>query len=407
MHKVYMLKKVIDAKIPLSVFAMALLFLLFSPIIHAEAAKEGIVTTDCLNVRQTPSTSATIIAQLLRDTKVEIIEANGEWYKISYNNMTGWVHGDYVNVKEVNAQPESQTEAVSMNVLSASDTASGDLKDKGVVTASVLNVRENVGTSSKIVAQIKKGMEINVLESRSIAGSETWYHIEAGNVKGWVCGDYISFDFKPIDKGVITGNVVNVRASHDIKAKVIGQVKQGEKFDVYSWYGDWYKIKLENGSFGWVNYEYINTNYGLGKRPTVTLASRGQSTEGDRNSDLRQQVVDLAKSFYGVKYVWGGTSPNGFDCSGLVYYVYKRIGITLNRVAADQAKQGIKVSKAELKPGDLVFFNTGSGYIDHTGIYIGNGQFIHASGGRGRVVIDSLNQGYYSRVLVTARRIIR
>lgn len=404
MHKAYMLKKIINAKIPISVFAVALLFILFTPVINAEAIKEGTITAECLNVRQSPSTSATIVAQLLKDTEVEIKEADGNWYKISYKNVTGWVHGDYVITREVN----TQTEATSVDASNASETAAEDLKETGVITASVLNVRKGIGTSSDVIAQLKKGMEVKVLEAKAIAGSEVWYHVDAGSIKGWICGDYISFDFQPIDEGTITGSVVNVRASHDISSEIIGEVKQGEKFDVYSWNGDWYKVKLKDGSFGWVNYEYINTKNALGKRPNVTLASRGQSTGVDRNSDLRQQVVNLAKSYLGVRYVWGGTSPNGFDCSGLVQYVYKKVGITLNRVAADQARQGTKVSKAELKPGDLVFFNTSSGSsIDHVGIYIGNGQFLHAANGRGKVLIDPLDHVYYKNRMITARRIIR
>jgi len=399
-----MLKKIINAKIPLSVFAVALLFVLFTPVINAEAVKEGTITADCLNVRQTPSTSATVVAQLLKDTEVEIMESEGDWYKISYNNVTGWVYGDYVDTEEADAQ----TKAASADASNASETAAKDGKKTGVITANVLNVREGIGTSSNVIAQLKKGMEVNVLESKSIAGSETWYHVDAGSIKGWICGDYISFDFQPIDKGTITGSVVNVRVLPDISSDVLGEVKQGENFDVYSWSGDWYKIKMKNGNFGWVNYEYINTNNALGKRSTATLASRGQSTGVDRNSDLRQQVVNLAKNYLGVRYVWGGTSPNGFDCSGLVQYVYKKVGITLNRVAADQARQGTKVSKAELKPGDLVFFNTSSGSsIDHVGIYIGNGQFLHAANGRGKVVIDPLNSGYYKNRMITARRVIR
>ena len=404
MHKAYMLKKIINAKIPISVFAVALLFVLFSPVISAEAVKEGTITAECLNVRQTPSTSATIVAQLLKDTEVEIKEADGNWYKVSYKNVTGWVHGDYVDTEEVDAQ----TEATSADASNASETATKDLKETGVITASVLNVRKGIGTSSNVIAQLKKGVEVNVLESKAIAGSETWYHVDDGIIKGWICGDYISFDFQPIDKGTITGSIVNVRASHDISSDIIGEVKQGEKFDVYSWNGDWYKIKLKNGNFGWVNFEYINTNNALGKRPATVLASRGQSTGVDRNSDLRQQVVNLAKSYLGVRYVWGGTSPNGFDCSGLVQYVYKKVGITLHRVAADQARQGTKVSKAELKPGDQEFFNTSSGSsIDHVGIYIGNGQFLHAANGRGKVLIDPLDHVYYKNRMITARRIIR
>jgi len=399
-----MLKKIINAKIPLSVFAVALLFVLFTPVVNAEDVKEGTVTAECLNVRQTPSTSATIIAQLLKDTEVEIKEADGTWYKISYNDITGWVHGDYVETKEVG----TQTKAADADALNASETATKDLKETGVITANVLNVRKDIGTSSNIIAQLKKGMEVKVLESKAIAGSQTWYRIDAGSIKGWICGDYISFDFQPIDKGTITGSVVNVRASHDISSDIVGEVKKGEKLDVYSWNGDWYKVKLNDGSFGWVNYEYISTDYALGRRPDTVLASRRQASGVDRSSDKRQQVVDIAKGYLGVRYVWGGTSPSGFDCSGLVQYVYKKVGITLNRVAADQARQGTKVSKAELKLGDLVFFNTSSGSsIDHVGIYIGNGQFLHAANGRGKVLIDPLNSGYYKNRMITARRIIR
>jgi len=120
------------------------------------------------------------------------------------------------------------------------------------------------------------------------------------------------------------------------------------------------------------------------------------------------QIIDYAKKFLGVEYVWGGMSPNGFDCSGFVKYVFGRFGIDLNRVAADQAKQGTPVKKADLLPGDLVFFDMDGGHvhINHVGLYIGNGRFIQASSGKSSVVISDITHGAYAEDLMTAKRIL-
>ena len=104
-------------------------------------------------------------------------------------------------------------------------------------------------------------------------------------------------------------------------------------------------------------------------------------------------VIDLAKQFLGVPYVWGGSSPNGFDCSGFVQYVFAQKGIHLPRTADIQATAGRPVSKAELMPGDLVFFAGDYVNISHVGIYVGNGQMIHASTTYG-IAYDSLSRDY-------------
>jgi len=104
-------------------------------------------------------------------------------------------------------------------------------------------------------------------------------------------------------------------------------------------------------------------------------------------------VIDTAQQFLGVPYVWGGSSPSGFDCSGFVQYVFARCGIDLPRTADVQATAGIPVSKAELQPGDLVFFAGDYVNISHVGIYVGNGKMIHASTTYG-IAYDDLSRDY-------------
>ncbi len=136
-----------------------------------------------------------------------------------------------------------------------------------------------------------------------------------------------------------------------------------------------------------------------------TVVSRGGVS---REGTTQENVVIYAKNYLNVKYVWGGNTPSGFDCSGFVKYVYQQYGVTLNRVAADQARQGTAISKANLQLGDLVFFDTNGGhnYINHVGIYIGGGMFIHASSGAGKVVTTSLNDGFYENAYMSARRVL-
>ena len=109
--------------------------------------------------------------------------------------------------------------------------------------------------------------------------------------------------------------------------------------------------------------------------------------------------------YLGVPYVFGGTSPYGFDCSGYVQYVFANAGVSLPRTADVQFEVGTPVSTAELVPGDLVFFSTYTYGASHVGIYVGDGNFIHASSSQG-VTISSLSQAYYSSRYIGARRIL-
>ena len=126
-------------------------------------------------------------------------------------------------------------------------------------------------------------------------------------------------------------------------------------------------------------------------------ASRGAISKGN-------EVVNYAYKFLGKPYVYGATGPNAFDCSGLTQYVYNKFGVDISRTTYTQVEEGTKVKKNDLRAGDLVFFNT-EGSISHVGIYIGDGEFIHAPRTGKPVMVSSLLDGYYSTRYATARRI--
>jgi len=112
-------------------------------------------------------------------------------------------------------------------------------------------------------------------------------------------------------------------------------------------------------------------------------------------------VVGIAMQYLGIPYVWGGASPSGFDCSGFIQYVYNQVGVSLPHHAASQFGYGTPVSRDQLEPGDLVFFDG----LGHAGIYIGGGQFIHSPHTGDVVKISSLNDSWYSSTWVGGRRL--
>lgn len=123
------------------------------------------------------------------------------------------------------------------------------------------------------------------------------------------------------------------------------------------------------------------------------------------SSSVTSSVIEYAYKFLGKPYVWAASGPNAFDCSGFTAYVYKKFGYYLPHYTGDQVEMGKAVSRGSLKTGDLVFFDTG-GSDSHVGIYISNGNFIHASSGRRRVMVSNLDESYYDSRYSAARRII-
>ena len=231
---------------------------------------------------------------------------------------------------------------------------------------------------------------------------------------------YISAEGLRVRKGPSTDTEEITSLSKNDEVKIIGQT------------GKWYKIEL-NGKEGYVSSKYISDT----KLPETT--SRGGNTieqpeitvqdttnveqpkveetpkaeevtaqpEAPATSTTGAAIVEYAKQYLGYKYVSGGASPSkGFDCSGFTQYVYKHFGISINRTSGAQIKNGVAVERANLQPGDLVIFNNDANTkIGHVGIYIGDGNFIHASNPSDGVKITTLTSGYYHQRYVGARRV--
>lgn len=200
-----------------------------------------------------------------------------------------------------------------------------------------------------------------------------------------------------LQSGVIKGNGVNFRAEPGLESRVISVLKRGSLVAVIEENEHWYKVQLADGQGGWIYREYVELH----------PLNQSNSREGLIEAPVNEMIA-YAKNFLGISYVYGGASPRGFDCSGFTKYVFSKIGINLPHQAKRQMEKGTAIqSKAELLPGDLVFFKTkGSSIVNHVGIYLGDNRFIHASSGYGAVRISPLDSGYYYHRYVGARRLI-
>ena len=186
---------------------------------------------------------------------------------------------------------------------------------------------------------------------------------------------------------VVTGGTINVRTGPGTNYDKITQVVSGKQVEVIGEENGWYQVTFDSTT-GCLLGEYLRD-------------------PADLDGSVGAQVVEMAMAFLGTRYRSGGSSPNGFDCSGFTLYLYAKFGYSLPHSATAQYKNcGYAVAKADLQPGDLVFFSDSSHAIGHVGIYIGNGQIIHARYSVGKVTIDNLSASYYTNRYVGAKRIV-
>ena len=349
-------------------------------------SNEGTVTADALNVRSGPSTSYGITTKIYKGDKVEILETSNGWHKIKASNgKIGWVSGDYIKVSSGStSQPSTST-------------------TKATVTATSLNVRSGAGTSYSVITKLPKGTVVDVLES----ASNGWKKIKtSGGTTGWVSGEYLTTGSagnsstnnstsQTSYKATVNTDSLNMRKGAGTSYSVITKLSKGTVVDVLeSASNGWKKIKTSNGTIGWVSGSYLAN--GVVEQPSTPSTNKVQA------------VIDLAHKQLGKPYVWGAEGPNSFDCSGLIYYVYKNAaGITLPRTSSAQYSAGVAVSRSNLKAGDLIFSSTdGTGNITHVAIYVGDGQMIHAPRNGKNVEKVSINNSYWNKAYVGARRVL-
>lgn len=211
-----------------------------------------------------------------------------------------------------------------------------------------------------------------------------------------------------LEKGIVKQcDFLNIRKGPSVSYGVVSKVYTNNVIDIVAKDGSWYKIKTSSNVEGWVNSKYINSyTQPSNEIKTEQLNVQNNNTNNNTNNNINN-IIKVANAQMGKPYKWGATGPSSFDCSGFTSYIYKNgAGISLPRTSVSQSKVGTKISRNQLKSGDLVFFNTSGKGISHVGMYIGDSKFIHASTSKG-VRIDSLNSSYYKNKFVSASRIVK
>ena len=380
----------------------------------ARSLEVGIVNvkpTTNLNIRASHGTNYRVVGKIPGGKKVTILEKVNGWYKVEYKGIKGYSSAQYIKL----GQEENKEQSVS---------TSSKIGKVVNLNGTRLNIRSGASTSYGVIGTLKEGNTVNILGT-----TNGWYKIEVGKGIGYVSSKYVketnaTSSTKPstsTSNGIVevsssnvgkiatvTADSLNVRSGNSVNYSVVTRVSRGSSVQVLNMYSNgWGKIKLSTGISGYVNTKYLN-NYRTGSLSSSTTQNNNVGTNTQvSESNKASKVVALAKSKIGCPYVWGAEGPNSFDCSGLTRYVYKNaVGITIPRNSSAQASAGYAVSRSNLKPGDLVFFNTNGKGISHVGLYIGNNEMIHSPKPGDNVKVVKITSSYYSSRFVTARRIV-
>ena len=331
-----------------------------------------------VDVRIVPLINGSVIEKLKNNTEVTVINQINGWAYIQTDTISGWVRTNVLNISTSSNKSGSDTSKSENNGDNAKKEDSNDEKksednkkvtEKTMYAKDYVNIRKEPSTSAEVVMMVETNTSLKVIGEEG-----DWYKVSTSEGEAYVSKEWLS----------------------DKKQDVTNR-------------GDLDRNKTEEKA---ETKKTSNT-----AKSTTSKKSSNKSTSS--NSSKAQDVVSYAKKFLGVPYVYGGASSSGFDCSGFTMYVYDHFGISMGHGAIVQSKMGkaINVDKSSkssmlnnLKAGDLVFFleYETMDEIGHCGIYIGDGNFIHASSGSGYCVkINSLLPGeYYNTRYCAARRVI-
>lgn len=428
------------------------------------AANTGKISTETVRLREQPNTDCKVLELISIGEDVEILGEENGWYKVKYNKITGYVRKDLLNV-ENKPENTTTNEVVKNETVEQSKednkpeetvTQQPEVKETGVKKGKY-ELMDNAKLkiipliSSMDVCEVAQGTEIEVIDVLN-----NWVKIKTADGKeGWtinqrtVNGQKLvllgltktspGITEKPTTEPTIekqpTVNVktmyvnsqkINVRKGPNTTSQVLKQLSLNAEVKVLSTENGWACVEID-GTKAYILESLLSktkqeTSRGGTTTRTPENTSNTQTTQTQTNTTTKpesstqtppattqppvttskgNEVVAYAKQFLGCKYVYGGTTTKGFDCSGFTQYVYKHFGITINRTAAAQYSNGKSVTN--LQAGDLVMF--GKSGINHVGIYIGGNTFIHAANPTRGVTTDTLASGYYKTNYVGARRI--
>lgn len=412
------------------------------------AAEKGVVTADSLNIRSGPSTSYSIKAKVAKGTVVNLgSKSSNGWYEVSLTNgITGWASGYYIDViEEVSSQQGEITEATYLrkeakwttdklallNIGTEVEVISTDVNwtkvkyagQMGYVGNDYIEVIKNESTdvekpiapevstktgqivscdtylrkegnwnAEKLVV-LKEGTKVEILSS-----DDNWTKVKYGNYIGYIGNSYI----KEITNSVENedelkegeGRILEatyLRDSDNWSANKMMVLQPNTKVEIISRGINWTKVKYKE------NVGYIGNAY-------IEVCG---SDNLDREAKI-EAVINLAKAQIGKPYEWGAEGPNSFDCSGLMYYIFKNgAGVTLPRTSKDQAKVGSAVSYSNMQPGDIISFDFDKdGVVTHVGVYIGGGEFIHARKPGTLIEKTSITSTYWKNAIYNIRRVI-
>ena len=271
------------------------------------------------------------------------------------------------------------------------------------VTGSDVRLRSGASTAgtANIITEMPAGTFLLVEERL-----DGWYKVVWNGTEGYVSADFVRFSESAEGtygfSSATGGTDVNLRAAASTQSAVVKNLKSaGSALTVTGVSGQWLKVTDAAGVSGYIRSDLLR--YKSSQAAVQTVTQNAGVSLGSASG-----IVQTAALYKGYAYRWGGMSPaTGFDCSGFANYVCSQNGVSLHRTAQEiYSNDGVAVSKSELRAGDLVFFGYGPYSVTHVGIYVGDGQMIHASTSSTGVIYSDINSNYYTRMYVGAKRVL-